>query len=293
MDVYSLWDSLNEVRNYLKEHEPEALQQAEKAFRCFAPYRDDETSYAYAAQLPPSSCQDAVIRLLQEVRLKVPQYDSDEEVFSTQQNALIAVNAEKYYRAMMAGGPNSWNVRDSHMAETLDRLLQFHGPETKAIIWEHNTHIGDSRATSMIDEGMYNIGELVRTTYNPEEISLVGFGSYSGTVIAGKSWGAPHQIMEVPEAREGSWEYLLHLAGGNRLLFSEDLEQTPFENQSFGHRAIGVVYRPQYERYGNYVASVIPRRYDAFIYLDHTRALHPLHGESKNKKMPDTYPFGM
>jgi erythromycin esterase-like protein len=294
LDVYSLWDSLQSVREYLSETDPAALQQAEKAFRCFAPYRDDETSYAYASQLVPKRCEEDVVKLLREIRKGAgEQKGSDEQIFSAEQNALIAVNAEKYYRAMVAGGPNSWNVRDSHMAETLERLLQFHGPGAKAIIWEHNTHIGDARATSMHEEGMFNIGSLVREAYGSEKVMLVGFGSYRGSVIACSSWGAQQSVMDVPEAREGSWEWLLHQAGGNCLLFKEDLQDTPFASESVGHRAIGVVYRPLYEHYGNYVPSVIPERYDAFIFLYETRALHPLHGEPQNQKIPDTFPFGL
>jgi erythromycin esterase-like protein len=215
-------------------------------------------------------------------------------VFSTEQNALIAVNAEKYYRAMISGGPHSWNVRDSHMEETLDRLLNFHGPRSKAIVWEHNTHIGDSRATDMTDEGMYNIGELVRTRYPQQDVALVGFGSFEGTVIAGSNWGAPMKVMDLPEARDGSWEDLLHQAGdANKLLFMDDLKDATFFNQRIGHRAVGVVYRSHYESYGNYVPTILPLRYDAFIYIDRTSALHPLHLAPHSHQMPDTYPFGM
>lgn len=296
LDVYSLWDSLYAIREYLQKVDPQALQKAEEAFQCFEPYKNDEgTSYAYASKMVPELCQDEVISLLQEIQSKLPQYDSDEEmVFSTEQNALIAVNAEKYYRAMISGGPHSWNVRDSHMEETLERLLEFHGSNSKAIIWEHNTHIGDSRATDMTDEGMYNIGELVRTRYPQHEVALVGFGSYEGTVIAGSSWGDSMKIMDLPNARDGSWEYLLHEAGNsNKLLFMDDFKEIPFFNQKIGHRAVGVVYRPHYESYGNYVPSILPLRYDAFIYIDKTSALHPLHLEPHSHQMPDTYPFGM
>lgn len=294
LDVYSLWDSLTAVRQYLTQHEPEALKQAEKAFRCFAPYRDDETSYAYAAQAVPGRCQEEVVELLQNLkRQQSKSSDGAEAHFSAEQNALIAVNAEKYYRTMIGGGAASWNIRDSHMAETLDRLLQLHGPHAKAIVWEHNTHIGDARATSMADEGMYNIGQLAREQYGRDQVFLLGFGSYQGSVMAATSWGAARQVMEVPEAREGSWEYHLHAAGGNRLLLSEDLQGTLLSEHPLEHRAIGVVYRPQYERYSNYVASSIPERYDGFIYLDQTKALHPLHGEGRSEKIPDTYPFGV
>ena len=295
LDVYSLWDSLDAITGYLQKHDPEALSQVEKAIRCFEPYKtDDGTSYAYATRLVPNLCTEEVIKLLKEIREGLPQYDiNSEHVFNAEQNALIAVNAEKYYRAMLRGGPQSWNIRDSHMEETLDRLLELHGANSKAIVWEHNTHIGDSRATDMTDEGMYNIGELVRTKYGEKETFLVGFGTYKGRVIAGNSWSAPMHDVEVPEAKEGSWEYLLHEAGiENKLLFMDDFSETLFKDRRIGHRAIGVVYRPAYESYGNYVPSVLPRRYDAFIFIDKTKAVHPLHLTPYETQMPDTYPFG-
>ena len=235
-----------------------------------------------------------VVKLLKEIQQKSPKYDSDyENVFSTEQNALVAVHAEKYYRAMVQGGPHSWNVRDRHMADTLNRLLAFHGENSKAIVWEHNTHIGDARATDMVQDGMFNIGELARIQHADKGVVLVGFGSYKGFVTAGKSWGAPMQKMEVPEAKKGSWEYLLHTAGTvNKLLIMEDFaDHDILMENHLGHRAIGVVYDPKHE-YGNYVPSILPLRYDAFIYLDETNALHPLHLKPDGHQMPETYPFG-
>lgn len=224
----------------------------------------------------------------------MPQYNTDHEnVFNVEQNAIVTVNAEKYYRAMIEGGPHSWNVRDRHMADTLERLLDFHGPDAKAIVWEHNTHIGDARATDMADEGMFNIGELARMQHHDEGVVLVGCGSYQGKVIAGKSWGANMRRMEVPPGQKGSWEYLLHQAGEqNKLLIMEDLMQDVFMENHIGHRAIGVVYNPEYEKFGNYVPSILPMRYDAFIFLDETNALHPLHIKPDGHQMPETYPFG-
>jgi erythromycin esterase-like protein len=179
------------------------------------------------------------------------------------------------------------------MQETLDRLLNLHGPESKAIVWAHNTHIGDASATDMADDGMYNIGELAREDY-PGNTFLVGFGSYGGTVIAGKAWGADMQQMVVPDARSGSWEYLLNKAGKeNKLLLMDDLRNTVFAKKRFDHRAIGVVYRPEYEQYGNYVPSVLPSRYDAFIYINKTMGLHPLQLHPNKKNIPETFPFGM
>ncbi|HEX2535770.1 MAG TPA: erythromycin esterase family protein, partial [Chitinophagaceae bacterium] len=262
LDVYSLWDSLECVVQYLQKNDPDALKAAHEAIRCFEPYKEDEgASYGYAARMVPELCQDEVIGLLQTLtdKRKTPEGDT-EPVFSAEQNALIAVNAERYYRAMISGGPHSWNVRDSHMMETLNRLLEFQGPESKAIIWAHNTHIGDARATDMADEGMFNIGQLARQQYGNDAVALIGFGSYEGSVIAGSAWGADLERKEVPEAREDSWEFQLHTAGGNRLLLLDQFPQTPFHDTRIGHRAIGVVYRPAYERYGNYVQSIIGQR---------------------------------
>lgn len=297
LDVYSLWESMESIMQYLKMTDPEALKVAEEAFACFEPYRKDEgRSYAHATRFVPDLCTDEVVGLLKEIRHKLPQYNTDyENVFSAEQNALITVNAEKYFRAMLQGGGHSWNVRDMHMAETLDRLLKFHGGNSKAIVWEHNTHIGDARATDMVDDGMYNIGELARLHHHDKGVILIGFGSYKGSVTAGRSWGATMQTMKMPEAREGSWEYMLHKAGGkNKLLIMEDFMQTDevMENH-IGHRAIGVVYDPEYEKYGNYVPTILPLRYDAFIYLEETTALHPLHIKPDGHQIPETYPFGV
>lgn len=295
LDVYSLWDSLNSIIEYLSKVDPEALEKAKQAFRCFEPYKkDDGSSYALATRFVPEICEDEVVALLKEVQQKLPQYDSGtENVFSAEQNALIAVNAEKYYRAMIKGDAQSWNVRDTHMMETLERLLDFHGTDSKAIVWAHNTHIGDSSATDMKDDGMFNIGELARDKFG-DDVVLIGFGSYEGSVIAGDSWGSPMQNIEVPQGRDGSWEYLLHRAGEqNKLLYMEVLKDSVFADTRIGHRAIGVVYRPQFERYGNYVPSVLPDRYDAFIFIHQTKALHPLHITPEGHQMPETYPFGM
>ncbi len=296
LDVYSLWESMESIIEYLKNVDPKALKIAKEAYRCFEPYHYEEgQSYARASQFVPELCEQEVVHLLKEIRQKVPQYNSDyENVLSTEQNAFVAVNAERYYRAMIQGGPHSWNVRDGHMADTLERLLRFHGPDAKAIVWEHNTHIGDARATDMSNEGMYNIGELARMKHHEKGVVLVGFGSYEGSVIAGRSWGAAMQLMPVPAGKSKSWEYLLHQAGSaNKLLIMDDFMNDVLMENHIGHRAIGVVYNPEYENYGNYVPSILPMRYDAFIYLDQTDALHPLHIKPDGHQIPETYPFGV
>lgn len=295
LDVYSLWESLDSIMQYLQKTDPAALKIAEYAFRCFEPYRKDEgRSYAHASMFVPQLCQTEVVNLLKEIQRKLPQYNTDHEnVFSAEQNAIITVNAERYYRAMVKGGPESWNLRDKYMESTLDRLISFHGKGAKAIVWAHNTHVGDARATDMAGDGMYNIGELARKQNSEKDVFLVGFGSYKGSVIAGRSWGAPMQVMPVPEARDGSWEYLLHRSGAvNRLLIMEDFKDI-LEREHIGHRAIGVVYDPEREHRSNYVPSVLPQRYDAFIYIDETQAVHPIHIHPDGKQIPETYPFGV
>src|SRR5690606_22189218 len=158
--------------------------------------------YAKSQYSISNSCHDAVISLLQEVRRKTPMYDHDPEAALTmEQNAEIAVNAETYYRNMVGFDVNTWNLRDTHMMETLNRLLKFHGPEAKAIVWEHNTHIGDARFTDMLKAGDINVGQLVRQQKGDEDTVLVGFGSYEGSVIAGDSWGAPIEKMTVSKDR--------------------------------------------------------------------------------------------
>jgi len=206
----------------------------------------------------------------------------------------VARNAERYYRAMIRGGAQSWNVRDTHMIETLDRLLRHHGPGSKAIVWEHNMHVGDARATDMARAGMVNVGSLARDRWG-EDVVIAGFSSYRGSVIAGTEWGAPMQRMPVPEARQGSWEQLFHAAGAeDRLLMLDALDDEPAALDARGHRAIGVVYHPEREAYGNYVPSVLPYRYDAMLYIDRSHALRPLRMPAQlDQEPPETFPSGM
>lgn len=296
LDVYSLWESMDSIMQYLEKVDPKAMEIAEDAYRCFEPYKKEEgQGYARASMFVPELCETEVVNLLTTIRQRLPLYNTDHEnVFSTEQNALVAVHAEQYYRAMVNGGPHSWNIRDEHMMDTLERLLDFHGKGSKAIVWAHNTHIGDARATDMVEDGMQNIGELARAKHHEKGVVLVGFGSYEGHVVAGRKWGAEMRSMHVPQAQKGSWEYLVRKAvTGNRLLLMDDFMNDVFMEHHIGHRAIGVVYNPEYEHLGNYVPTVMPLRYDAFIHIDHTKALHPLHILPHGNQVPDTYPFGV
>lgn len=293
LDVYSLWESLDQIIGYLEKEDPEAAKVARASIQCFEPYKNDEQRYARATRMIPENCEQEVLDLLEAVVQKSPQYNTDVEApFNTEQNALVAVNAEKYYRAMVKPGPESWNVRDHHMMETLNRLLKFHGTESKAIIWEHNTHIGDATYTDMKSRGLINIGQLAREEYGEEDVKLVGFGSYKGSVIAGDSWGAPYENMPVPEARRGSWEDILNdTEEENFYLISDELKDTLLGRKRFPHRAIGVVYHPEREAYGNYVDSQVGKRYDAFMFIRNSKALHPIDIKTEKPKTPETYPW--
>jgi erythromycin esterase len=301
LDVYSLWESLQEILRYVEKQGDGAVAAAHKAFQCFEPYSDDPQEYARAVAFVSEDCASEVTRLLAELRQQVGQAKQidglplRETDFAAEQNGLVAVNAERYYRAMIDGGATSWNVRDRHMMETLTRLLDLHGPSSKAIVWEHNTHIGDARYTSMRREGEVNVGQLAREQLGREQVFAVGFGSYQGSVIAGRRWDDHHRVMTVPAAPRGTWEHRLHqeLDGQNGLLLSSELRGQRDLEQPIGHRAIGVVYRPEFEQFGNYVPSIIPDRYDAFLYIDQTKALHPLPTKVAEHTPPDLYPWGM
>jgi erythromycin esterase len=298
LDVYSLWDSLYQILGYLGKNVPSAMPAVRRAFQCFEPYGEDVQEYARATRWFDATCEDEAVALLAELRRSARSYpdDGSEAQFNAEQNALVVKNAEHYYRTMVQGGPESWNIRDRHMTETLDRLMRQHGPQSRGIIWAHNTHVGDARFTDMAEEGMVNIGQLVREGHGGDGVMLVGFGSYRGRVIAGEEWEAPMKQLPVPPGRPGSWEDVLHRAGtDDRLLLLDEARANEDFREERGHRAIGVVYHPEYERYGNYVPTVLPLRYDAFLFVNESRALRPLHDVKARTsgEVPETYPSGV
>jgi len=297
LDVYSFRESMQSIIQYLEKNDPEALKLAKKVMECFEPYGKDEgQTYARASAFVPEICEKDVVNLLTEIRSKVGNYNSDpENVMSAEQNAFVARNSEKYYRAMIKKGSTSWNIRDEHMVSTLQRLMKYHGNAAKTVIWEHNTHIGDARATDMASEGMVNVGQLLREQFANDGVVAVGFGSYKGTVVAARSWGDSMRKIRIPNAVEGSWENDFHHAskGEDRLLLMHKIAKEKSVTAPIEHRAIGVVYNPENEKFGNYVPSIMPKRYDAFVFLDETSALHPIHIEPDGNKIPETYPFGM
>lgn len=279
IDVYSLWESLDEVITYLSNTNPKGieLEFAKKAFSCFEPFNRHPETYAFSSINISETCVDEVSKLLATIRTQEENYSEVKEAdLNLKINALVARNAEEYYRAMVRSDELSWNIRDEHMVEAINEIMDYHGKESKIIIWEHNTHIGDASATDMAASGMVNVGQILRSQNRTEDVFAIGFGTYKGTVIAANKWDAPYKRMEVPPAKKGSWEDALHVAGAfDKLLIFNEKNRSMF-NELIGHRAIGVVYHPDYEAYGNYVPSKIASRYDAFIHIDQTNALSPL-----------------
>lgn len=327
LDLYSLWESMDAIINYLKKVDPSALNNAVNAYKCFEPYNKNVEEYARATAFVPQNCEDELIELLASMKSKHEVYSKDhhhnkeEEYFNAEQNAITARDAEQYYRTMLRGDVNSWNLRDTHMMDTLERLINFHQDQNnntnknkpKAIVWAHNTHIGDARFTDMNQSGMINLGQLVREKKGVDNTVLVGFSTYNGTVIAAKEWGQKMEIMNIPPAIEGSWDNILHNIDyklydkkqvDKMIIFSKNAETPEIErldndnvskgyDKNRGQRAIGVVYNPVYERYGNYVPTVLSSRYDALLFIDNSTALSPLHIEpSEDKDLPETFPTG-
>ncbi len=281
LDVYSLWQSMEALMRYLRKDETklgrEKLRTACKAYQCFDPYGKNTYEYGTPNSFVEKSCEKEVIKLLSKLRTNATkEKDLNEMFLSKEINALVVKNAEKYYRSMLKANNTAWNLRDNHMAEVLDKLLKYHGPQSKVIVWAHNSHVGDASATSMKNDGLTNLGEIARNRYGKENVVLVGFGSYEGSVIAGDYWGSPMKKMPLPKAILGSWEWVFHRAGGaDRLLISQDFENIEAMQKIRPHRSIGVVYDPYGEK-GNYVSTDLLKRYDAFVYLDETQALLPL-----------------
>ncbi|MCY1144424.1 erythromycin esterase family protein [Actinoplanes sp. Pm04-4] len=316
LDVYSMWESLREILTWLREHDPSRVDAALSAYHCLSAYSEDPQSYAWATKFLRASCEDDVVRMLIDLRgrdLAAPNDSAPNDSaptgsatrpndfaarwndFAVRQNAEVVAGAEHYYRAMVRGGPDSWNVRDRHMDATLARLLDHYGDGSRAVVWAHNTHVGDANATDQAVQGEVTIGSLARERFGADQVVLVGLGGHRGSVIAGRTWGGPMTELAVPPGRPGSLEDILHATAPPRALFVfPPLGERPdLLVDALPHRAIGVVYRPEHEQYGNYVPSVIGDRYDAFLWFDETRALRPLHPLHVDTHELETYPTGV
>lgn len=278
IDVYSLWESMEEVVRHLEKTNSPDLPLARKAFSCFEAFNRNHEKYAISSAVYSEGCVEEVTKLLSRISETRDLYQYEEESsLDLKVNALVTANAERYYSTMILNDEKSWNIRDLHMVEALNEVLDYYGPDAKVIVWEHNTHVGDARATDMADNGLINVGQIIREQNRSEDVYIVGFGTHSGTVIAADEWGVNFEEKTVPKAKLGSWEDVLHETGAfDKMLFFNEENRELFSTR-IGHRAIGVVYNPEYEHLGNYVPSILSERYDAFVFIDKTNALNPLH----------------
>jgi erythromycin esterase-like protein len=308
LDLYSLFTSLREVLAYLDKVDPEAARVARERYACFDHYYEDSQHYGYTASLNLSaSCEEGVIEQLHQMQRRHHEYSqrdgSADAFFHAQQNARLVKNAEEYYRTMFRGRVSSWNLRDSHMAETLEALAQHlskDGEPAKIVVWEHNSHIGDARATEVGQLGEWNVGELARKAYDGQT-RLIGFSTYEGYVTAASEWDGPAEHKRVRPGMPGSYEELLHNVGVERFLLPlrgegyDDSAAREALMQRRLERAIGVIYLPRTERQSHYFSAQMAIQFDAVIHIDRTTAVTPLDagGGWHSEEPPETYPGGL
>lgn len=303
LDLYSLHASMEAVLSYLRVVDPEAARRAQRRYACFEHFGDDAQAYGYAttAGLAPSCENEVVAQLveMQESAVKYALHDgrlAADDLFFAEQNARVVQNSERYYRAMFGNRAQSWNLRDRHMAATLDALiafLEYDRRNPKIVVWAHNSHLGDARATEMSRRGELNLGQLVRERWGQSAL-LVGFSTYSGTVTAASDWDEPAQRKIVRPALEESYEFLFHETGlENFFLGLRGNSQAVLGlRQPRLERAIGVIYRPETERLSHYFRARLPHQFDAVLHYDVTRAVEPLErtGLWERGELPETYP---
>lgn len=298
LDVYSLGASIREVLDYLDQVDPDAARTARRRYGCLSPWHEEPAGYGHNVMLGQPSCEAAVVEQLSDLlaqRLDYIERDG-ERFFNAERNARVVLAAEQYYRAMYRRSSESWNLRDRHMFDTLRALLEHRGPDARAVVWAHNSHIGNAAATSMGWGGEFNIGELCRTAYGRDAV-LIGMATDRGEVAAADNWDEPMQVKQVRPSREDSWERLFLRAGhpaslthwrdDNRHELREALARPRLE------RAIGVIYRPQTERQSHYFQAILAEQFDALVWLEETRAVQPIGPQRIDEaSVPDTYPFG-
>jgi protein-L-isoaspartate(D-aspartate) O-methyltransferase len=296
LDLYSLYTSIHAVLRYLDDVDPEAARVARSRYGCLTPWESDPATYGRMALTGRyRECEPHVSAMLSDMLRSRAEYSvRDGERFTDAlHNARVVANAERYYRVMYYGAAESWNLRDRHMFETLSELLRARGPQAKAVVWEHNSHIGDARHTEMSARGELNLGQLCRESYG-SEVYLLGFGTDSGTVAAADDWDGPMRIKEVQPSHADSYERQCHEAGVPAFLLPLDNEEE-LRRQLLAprlERAIGVIYRPQTEMASHYFQAVLPRQFDEYCWFDRTSAVRPLE-TTRLKGLPETYPFGL
>ena len=298
LDLYSLYTSIGVVLKYLDEVDPDSARIARQRYGCLTPWQADPATYGHAALTGTyRTCEKEVVRMLEDILHKQSDYSAHdgERFMDAVQNARLVTDAERYYRIMYYGSRASWNLRDTHMFETLKTLLEFHGPESKAIVWAHNSHVGDAAATEMSARGEYNIGHLCRQEFG-DGVYSIGFGTHSGTVAAASDWDGPMEVKEVLPSLEQSYERLCHETGRPRFLLPLRGRSTAEVRDRLAtprlERAIGVIYRPETELASHYFQAVLPAQFDEYIWFDESRAVTPF-ATKELEGLPDTYPFGL
>ena len=305
LDLYSLHASMKVVLRYLEKVDPEAAKQARERYSCFDHVGADTQAYGLMTRLRLSkSCEEDVIRQLVELQTRAADYarrggpQADDELFDALQNARLVKNAEAYYRSMFLEEVSSWNLRDRHMAETLDALASHLGRKAKTrarvAVWEHNSHLGDARATDTSRRGELNVGQLAREKYGKDAV-LVGFTTHHGTVTAASDWDQPAERKRVRPALAGSYEALFHAVQPGRFLLIMDGSDTVAEQLRAPRleRAIGVIYRPETERQSHYFLARLADQFDAVLHFDETRAVEPIETTVQwaTGEPPETFPF--
>jgi erythromycin esterase-like protein len=304
LDLYSLHRSINAVLDYLQQVDPAAGARARTRYRCFDIFGEDMQLYGYASTLGLSpSCETQVVSQLVDLQRQAAQYATRDgrlaadAYFVAEQNARVVRNAESYYRAMFRNGTRSWNLRDGHMLETLDAVLDHASPAgrpARAVVWAHNSHLGDARATAMHERGEWNLGQLVRERFG-SQCRNIGFTTHKGWVTAASGWDEPAVRMRVRPSLPGSWERLFHesAVGGFVLDLTDPHVRTALAAPRL-ERAIGVIYRPDTERASHYFQAVLPHQFDVVIHIDETAAVVPLETWSHHEvDLPETYPTGV
>lgn len=305
LDLYGLHASVEAVLDYLDRVDPEAAMRARERYACFeSGFGNGRYGYEAALGLT-QSCEKEALQQLLDLRRKAVEYAAKEGpidgdgFFQAEQNARLVVNAERYYRTMFLGRVSSWNLRDRHMMDTLEALSGHIGRmrggrgRGRMVVWEHNSHIGDARATESAEEGEINVGQLVRERHKGDSF-LVGMSTYTGTVMAASDWGSPGEAKRVRPAIAGSYEELFHDSGVERFMLDLRDENEVIKELGVPRlgRAIGVVYRPEIERASHYIRSRLTAQFDAMIHFDHTHAVDPLGppGLRGDREVPETFP---
>jgi erythromycin esterase-like protein len=295
LDIYNMRGAIAAVLAYLDKVDPAAAAVARERYACLTPWQHEPSSYGRAVLTTGyQACEEDVVRQCCEILEKQLAYADGDDFLDAAQNARLVASAERYYRIMYYGGPQSWNLRDRHMFQTLKHLLDWRGAGAKAVVWAHNSHIGDARETDMgqVREEL-NIGQLCRERFG-KDCALIGMGTHGGTVAAASDWDGPMEIKRVKPSRSDSVERLCHDSNVERFLL--DFGRDPLLAERLAEprleRFIGVIYRPETELQSHYADACLSRQFDAYVWFDETQAVAEI-GAQAHQGMPDTYPFGV